>query len=131
MFSNGAYSKIWGVVNKGAYSEVECSTNKKNAQTQNYETDFSSKFVRFVGTAHKKNPQPGDKVKITNCGVTNVYEKDGQRVYQKSPTFLVFDFEREVNAPNVSAGHYTPSAYGGNGAVFEDIPLPTDGDLPF
>ena len=57
MFSVGAYIKIWNVTNKGNYSEVECSSSKKNNQTQQYETDFSSKFVRFIGNAHKKSPQ--------------------------------------------------------------------------
>ena len=49
MFSVGSYLKIWNVTNKGNYSEVECSTSAKNKMSGKYETDFSSKFVRFIG----------------------------------------------------------------------------------
>ena len=127
MFSTGVYFKVWGVVNKGKFSEVDCSTSVKNKNTGNYETDFSSKFVRFIGNAHKKAPQAGEKIKITSCGVQNVYEKDGQRQYLKNPAYLVFDFERDNGA-----GNYMPSAYMSDNPVpngFEEIPM--DGSLPF
>lgn len=132
MFSVGSYFKIWNVTNKGNYTEVECSTSAKNKMSGNYETDFSSKFVRFIGNAHKKAPQAGEKIKITNCGVQNVYEKDGQRQYLKNPTYLVFDFERDGQSPMPSGNGYMPSGYGGNNSMpsgFEDIPL--DSSLPF
>lgn len=122
---------MWGVVNKGNYSEVDCSTSAKNKQTGNYETDFSSKFVRFIGNAHKKNPTVGERIKVTSCGVQNVYEKDGQRQYLKNPTYIVFDFEREGATPTPSATGYVPSAYGGNPIGFEPLDISTDGDLPF
>ena len=122
--------KVWGVNDKGNYSEVECSTNKKNRNTGNYETDFSSKFVRFVGNAHKKRPQTGEKIKLTNCGVENVYEKDGERQYLKNPTYIVFDFEREGgNMP--SGNSYIPNAYAPDMSKFEEIPLANESDLPF
>lgn len=129
MFSTGVYFKVWGVVNKGNYSEVDCSTSAKSKMTGNYETDFSSKFVRFIGNAHKKAPQVGERIKVTSCGVQNVYEKDKQRQYLKNPVYLVFDFERDNDS---NAGGYIPNAYGGNNSVangFEDI-LP-DSSLPF
>ena len=136
MFSTGVYFKIWGVVNKGNYSEVECSTSSKNKTTGNYETDFSSKFVRFIGNAHRKNPQPNERIKVTSCGVQNVYEKDRQRQYLKNPTFIVFDFEREdgsgqptVSVPNV--GGYMPNAYSGNSAPSPFAEIPMSDDLPF
>ena len=120
MFSTGTYVKIWGTTNKGNYTEVECSTSKKNNQTGRFETDFSSKYVRFIGNAHKKNPQQGEKIKITNCGVQNVYEQNGQKQYMKNPIYLVFDFEREGGndafSPNI-----TPK--------FEELTL--EEDLPF
>lgn len=136
MFSSGAFIKVWDVVNKGNYTEVNCSSSKKNNQTGNYETDFSNKFVRFVGNAHKKNPQQGEKIKITNCGVQNVYEKNGQREYLKNPTYIVFDFERdgESGQPRVAVPQYnpyTPNAYGGNTENFEPIDIADDNTLPF
>ena len=131
MFSVGSYFKIWNVTNKGNYSEVECSTSAKNKMSGNYETDFSSKFVRFIGNAHKKAPQAGEKIKITNCGVQNVYEKDGQKQYLKNPTYLVFDFERDGQAPMPSGNGYMPSGYGANSmpSGFEEINV--DSSLPF
>lgn len=130
MFSVGTYFKIWNVTDKGNYSEVECSTSAKNKMSGRYETDFSSKFVRFIGNAHKKSPQPNERIKVTNCAVQNVYEKDGQKQYLKNPTYLVFDFERDGESP--SGNGYMPSGYGGNNAMpsgFDDIPL--DSSLPF
>lgn len=131
MFSTGAYFKIWNVVNKGKYSEVECSTQKKD-RDGNYQTDFSSKFVRFVGKAHSKNPQPNEKIKITSCGVENVYQKDGKNQYMKNPSYIVFDFEREGG--NSAPVGYVPDAYGmpefmSNSPSFEEIG--GDDSLPF
>lgn len=135
MFSTGVYFKVWGVVDNGNYAEVDCSTSKKNAQTGNYETDFSSKFVRFIGEAYRKKPQPNERIKVTSCAVQNVIERDGQRQYLKSPQYLVFNFERdgEVGQPRVSVPNgngYVPNAYGGAPmGNFEEIPE-SDG-LPF
>lgn len=139
MFGTNNYIRIWKVESKGNYTECECTTSKKNLHTNQFEVDFSSKFVRFVGNAHKKMPQINERVKITSCGVENVYERDGKRNYLKNPTFVVFDFERDVqNAPKATpqsnvANHsdYIPAEYiaGTNSAVFEEI---GDGDgLPF
>lgn len=140
MFSVGTYFKIWGVTDKGNYAEVECSTNKKNNQTGNYETDFSSKFVRFIGEAYRKCPQPNERIKVTNCAVQNVYVKDGQTQYLKNPTYLVFDFERDGTAgqPRVSVPQgngYMPNAYGmpnfaQNTPNFEEL-SEADDALPF
>lgn len=131
MFSTGAYLKIWSVVDKGNFTEVDCSTSVKNKQTGDYETDFSHKFVRFVSNAHKKRPQADEKVKVTNCGVQNVYMQNGKKQYLKTPIYLVFDFEREASATAQSGYGYVPSAYADVNANFEEIPLADNGDLPF
>jgi hypothetical protein len=136
MFSTGVYLRIWGVSDKGKFTEVDCSTSKKNRQTDQYETDFSSKFVKFLGNAHNKRPQPNERIKITSCGVQNVVEKDGQRQYLKNPTYLVFDFERdnEMGQPIVGVppmDSYTPSAYGGIDNGFAPMDIPEDTSLPF
>ena len=125
MFSTGVFFKIWNVNKKDYYTEVDCSTSKKN-KDGNYETDFSSKFVRFVGNAHKKNPQPNEKIKVTSCGVQNVFERDGKKEYLKSPSYVVFDFEREGATPSDG---YMPSGYSGTPSGFEEIPL--NDSLPF
>ena len=131
MFSVGTYFKIWNVTDKGNYSEVECSTSAKNKMSGKYETDFSSKFVRFIGNAHKKSPQPNEKIKVMNCAVQNVYEKDGQKQYLKNPTYLVFDFERDGQSPMPSGNGYVPNSYGGNSAGFESIEIDNSEELPF
>ena len=136
MFSTGVWFKVWGVSNKGNYSEVDCSTSVRNKTTGNFETDFTSKFVRFVGKAHAKNPQPNERIKVTSCAVQNCFEKDGQRQYLKNPTYLVYDFERDgdnnqprVSVPPSSNSTYMPNAYGGNMPDFAEIPM--DDSLPF
>lgn len=141
MFATGSFLKVWQVTDKGNYLEVDCSTNKRNIQTGKYETDFASKFVRFVGEAFHKRPQANERIKITSCGVTNVYEKDGQKQYLKNPTYIVFNFERDginnnqprVSVPN-SNGAYTPSAYTSPSFTqppnFEQIDDSSE-DLPF
>ena len=138
MFSTGVYFKIWGVTDKGNYAEVDCSTSKKNNQTQSYETDFESKYVRFIGEAYRKRPQANERIKVTSCAVQNVYEKDGQNQYLKNPNYLVFDFEREgevgqprVSVPNANGNAYTPNAYGGNSGGFQPIEIDNSESLPF
>jgi hypothetical protein len=118
-FGNNQYAKIWEVVDKGNYAEVSISSSKKNKLTQNYETDFSCKFVRFVGNAYKQRPMQGQKIKLTDCAVTNVYEKNGRKEYLKNPSYVVFAYELQD---------------GGNGSV---APQPnweefsTEDSLPF
>ena len=98
-FGEGNFVKIWKVVDRGNYSEVSISSNKKNKQTGEYETDFSCNFVRFCGKAHNQRPMEGQKIKLTSCSVTNCYEKDKQRVYTKNPTYCVFGYELQDSAP--------------------------------
>lgn len=89
-FRTGAYATIWGVEDKGNYSVVELSTSKKNKEGK-YETDFSSKFVRFCGTAHTmaKDLKRNDRVKLGNCEVSTFKNKEGNWGY----SFAVFSFE--------------------------------------
>ena len=93
--------KIWKVVDKGNYSEVNLSSQKKNRITGQYETDFTSQFVRFVGNAHKQRPMPNQEIEITSCNVQNVYIKDGKKEYLKNPIYVVFGYTLRDQAPNV------------------------------
>lgn len=93
MFGNGNYLTIWEVEDKGNYAVVSVSSSKKNKQTGKYDTDFSSKYVRFVGDAYNCRPQKGQRIKIVECGVSNVYMKDGQKVYMQNPNYCVFKYE--------------------------------------
>lgn len=71
-FRTDAYATIWEIQNKGKYSVVSMSTSKKNKDTNQYETDFSSKFVRFIGRANDAitGLQKKDRVKLKNIDVT-------------------------------------------------------------
>lgn len=116
MFSNNSYAKLWEVEDKGKYSVVELSTSKKNKETNEYETDFSSKFVRFVGEAHNrvKKMDGTERIKLTNCGVTT--SKYNDKWYTN---FLVFDFEKADSSIKPSS----PDE-GYDGEIDEDDLLP-------
>ena len=121
-FRTDSYGKIWKIENKGRYSVVEMSTSKKNKQTDQYETDFSSKFVRFIGTAHEQaQTLKGDeRIKITSCEVTNHYDKEKQREYVN---FLVYAFEL--------ANGSKPAPKQDKNDGFMNIPDGIDEELPF
>lgn len=88
------FAKVWEIENKGNYHVVSLSTSKKNKTTGEYETDFSNKFVRFIGTAHNEasNLKVGDAIKIGSCEVTNSYDKEKKTTYTN---YLVYSFEKE------------------------------------
>jgi len=101
-FRTGSYAKVWRFEDKGNYSVVEISTSKKNKTTDQYETDFASKFVRFIGQAHTdiQALQEGIKIKLGDVEVTNSYNKETKQGYTN---FLVFSFEQaeyQDNAPS-------------------------------
>jgi hypothetical protein len=110
--------------------EVSLSSSKKNKQTGEYETDFSCKYVRFVGNAKLQNPMKGQRIKITECSVSNIYYKDGERQFLKNPAYVVFSYELQQDG--AQANTYVPSAYtSGISVGFEQAALDTDADLPF
>ena len=92
-FKNGGFAKVWAVENKGNYSVVELSTSKKNKETSEYETDFSNKFVRFIGTAHRESSKLGrnDSIKLGDIEVTNKYDKEKNTTYTN---YMVYSFEK-------------------------------------
>lgn len=121
-FRTGAFAKVWRFENKGNYSVVELSTSKKNKQTEQYETDFSGKFVRFIGQAHAdiQSLQEGVKIKLGDVEVTNSYNKETKQAFTN---FLVFSFEVADNSGNGQ----TPASSDG----FMNIPDGIDEELPF
>lgn len=137
-FGTGAILTVWGVVNRGTYYEVDCSSSRKNRTTDRYETDFSSKFIQFCGKAANPPPRERDKIKLINCSVQNCYEKDGQRCYLKNPKYVVFEYElADANGGGMSgvavpnANSYIPNAYGGNSVPSGFAEIPMDDSLPF
>lgn len=118
------FVKVWEVENKGNYHIVSLSTSKKNKDTNEYETDFSSKFVRFIGTAHTlaANLKKGDTIKLGSCEVTNKYDKEKNTTYTN---YLVYSFEKEGDN-NSNNNQSAPKNDG-----FENIPDGVDEELPF
>jgi hypothetical protein len=92
-FKNGGYAKVWAVEDKGNYSVVELSSSKKNKETGGYDTDFSNKFVRFIGTAHKESSKlsRNDSIKLGDIEVTNKYDKEKNTTYTN---YMVYSFEK-------------------------------------
>ena len=129
-FREGSFGKIWSVENKGNYSVAEMSTSKKNKQTDKYETDWSNKFVRLIGTAAKQVegkeiPKGGLSVKIGQCEVTNNYDKEKKITYTN---YAIFNFheEEENGKPNNTKSSVKPNTKASKPAE-EKI----DEDLPF
>lgn len=118
------FVKVWEVEDKGNYHIVSLSTSKKNKETDKYETDFSNKFVRFIGTAHNlaANLKVGDVIKLGSCEVTNKYDKDKNTTYTN---YLVYSFEKEGDNSN----SYQLEAKKAEG--FMKIPDDVDSELPF
>lgn len=118
MFSNGSYATIWANEDKGNYSVLEMTTSKKDKESGEYKTDFSSKFVRFVGQAHNKAKKykldRQSRIKIESCGVT-VEPGNNNKWYTN---FVVFDFSLpESNNKSADDGGY-------DGDYNEDDELP-------
>lgn len=90
-FRNNAWAKVWDIEDKGNYSLAEISTSRKNKDSGDYETDFSSKFVRFIGDAHKSNVKKGERIQLKSCDVTTSYDKEKRKVYTN---YLVFEIAR-------------------------------------
>lgn len=130
-FRTGSYATVWGIENKGNYSIVEMSTSKKNKQTDQYETDFSSKFVRFIGGAHTNSEglTRGSKIKIGDCEVTNSYNKETKTGYTN---FLVFSFEDANNGGANNSDNNKPAPSQAKGDGFMNISDGLDSEeLPF
>lgn len=91
-FGTGKFTHIWKIENKGNYHVAEMSTSKKNKDTDQYETDWSNKFVRLVGTAHQQIEKMdiSKNVKIGACEVTNKYDKEKNTTYTN---YVIFNFE--------------------------------------
>jgi len=127
-FRTDAYAKVWAVENKGNYSVVNMSISKKNKENGGYDVEFSNKFVRFIGTAHKlaDGLKKGDTIKLGNCDVTSVYSKEKETTYTN---FLVFSFE--IPDGNTK-GSSKPEPSKASGDGFMSIPDGLDSEeLPF
>lgn len=123
-FGKGNFCTVWKTENKGKYTVAEMSTSKKNKETDKYETDWSNKFVRLVGTAHEQAKNFGERenLKIGSCDVTNKYDKEKNITYTN---YVIFGFE-DVKGNNSKS---TPKETKGDG--YMNIPDGLEEELPF
>ena len=115
MFSNGSYATVWGVnTDDNGRVKVDMSTSRKNRETGQYETDFSSRFVHFVSDAKgiTSDLQRGDRIRIDECGVSNGYNKETQKGYTNFFVFKAEKVESRTSRPDSEA-------------------MPADDDAPF
>lgn len=119
-FRTGAFATVWSTESKGNVVKVRISTSKKNKQSGEYETDFSS-FVNFVGEAGKKASllKEKDKIKIGDCDVTNSYDKEKKVTYTN---YAIFSYEMAdaANTPSTSTKKETSKPTSNNEVDEED-----------
>lgn len=129
-FRSGSYAKVWRFEDKGNYAIVEISTSKKNKQTDQYETDFNSKFTRFIGQAHTDilALQDGVKIKLGEIEVTNSWNKETKQGYTN---FLVYTFEVAERQDAENAGSNAGSQQESGSDGFMNLPQGIDEELPF
>lgn len=108
MFGVNSYAKIKEVETKENYSVCKISISKKNKQTNQYETTFTGN-VRFCGQAHLQRPLADQRIKITSCGVSNCYTKEGKLEFLKYPQYTIFAYELQADsaAPKEAPALYT------------------------
>lgn len=110
-FRVGAFATVFSANNLGKYSDANISISKKNQSTDDYDTEFSNGYVRFIGAAHNKlgslnlptreeykaGKKNNARIKIIECDVQNMYmkEEDGKlkAFFNKNPQYKVYDFE--------------------------------------
>lgn len=123
-FRNDSYAKVWEVKTKAEkYTDAKISISKKNKQTGEYETDFSS-IVRFIGEAHKKTAEltQGSRIKILSCDTTNSYNKETKATYWRC---IVFDFEFTDDSLKATSKSVS------GGEEWMNVPDLADEDFPF
>lgn len=118
-FRQNGYFTVWGTTIYEKYTVVELSSSKKNKQSGKYETDWSSRFVKFIGQAHKDAValKRNDRIRIGECEVTNKFDKAKGIMYTD---YLVFNYTLEATT--------TPT---GADSSFMVIPDDAIDDLPF
>lgn len=97
-FRPNSFATVWSVEpGKGKFTKVRISVSKKNAQTGEFEQDFSG-FCMFVGNAHAKAAKlkEKDRIRLGDIDVTSTYDRQGKKEYINFKVFS-FDFADEVS----------------------------------
>lgn len=122
-FRTGNYARVWSVERKSpTLTKLRISISRKST-TGGYEDDFSG-FVSVIGSAAAANAEKlksGDRIRLGDVDVTNVYDKEKQREFI---TFKVFSFEMVDSSNSSNSRNATVPAAN---RIESDI----DDDLPF
>lgn len=125
-----SYFTVWDITVEDRRVLVNATTSKKDKRSGEY-VNSSWSYMNFVGNAYAKACKLNRRDRITNLefGLTNeqYVDKDGNKVYPKSPRIVVFDFE--VAAPRTGGKKPSTKAY--VDSAEGDIDIDDDGDLPF
>lgn len=101
-FRTNAYAKVWKIEKgDGNFWVAEMSTSKKMKKDGKdvlkdgkpvYNTDWSNKFTRLVGTAAQEAEgiSDGDTIKIGECEVTNKWDAEKKVMYTN---YVIYSFE--------------------------------------
>lgn len=91
-----SYFTIWEVKKEERSCTITMSTSRKDKRSGNY-LNSNWSYVQFVGDAYPKACKLNKRDRITNLEFGLSWEpytnKDGDKVFAKSPRFVVFDFE--------------------------------------
>lgn len=121
----GAYAKVWAIKKPEGknYYQMEMSISKKNADGE-YQTDWSDRFVRAVGTAAKQvdsgKIKEGDRVQIGSCDVTNFYSKEKEKTYV---TYTIFEFLEQKDEKKAKTSSTTSKKESTVEADVEELPF--------
>lgn len=130
-FSVGSYAKIKEVDDKGNYAKLKITISKKlkDKVPAQYICTYAG-WVTCVGKAYQNRPMAGQKIKITNCDVTNGFadRTTGEQKFTNSPQCTIFEYELQSDSQGNS---YVPNAYGGGMGGFEPIEIASEDSLPF
>ena len=100
-FRSGSFAKVWSIEPvKSTVTKGRISISRKNRESGQYEQDFGG-FVSFIGTAAASKAatlKEGDRIKLGDVDVTNVYNKDKGVTYTN---YNIYTFDIEDNSSSM------------------------------
>ena len=121
-FGVNTYATIKETENKGSTTSCKLTISKKDKVTGKYTCTFSG-WTSFVGNAHLCKPMAGQKIKITQCDVSNGYaDREGEQKWLTTPRYTVFAYELQGD---ISSSAFT------NPPPMDFTELSSEDELPF
>lgn len=129
----GGFATVWKVEDKGRYAQAQISTSRKNKDTGEYFSDFSG-YAIMGGRAYEKakkldtSPRSGARIRVTECSVTNKYDKEKKITYTN---IAIFDFDPMDKSQARKSSGSTKKSAGKSDDGFLNIPDGVEENLPF